>query len=94
LLSDSGALTAREAEKIAHQRYRVFDENRKQAEREETAKASELDELKRGADAAKAIGRQEIKRARRPDIPPAPAAHSPPPFIRAHTIDLLRQHSV
>ncbi len=53
LLRDAGRVSAKHAERIAHQRYESFDTARKQAERIEAETLDELEELQRIAEASK-----------------------------------------
>ncbi|ACI97545.1 virulence RhuM family protein [Rhodospirillum centenum] len=52
LLHNAGSVSAKQAEKIAHDRYALFDTQRKEAERRASEEADELDELKRIAEQA------------------------------------------
>ena len=52
-LRGAGSVSAKDAERIAHERYTEFDAKRKEAERQVAAEAGDLEELKRIADAAK-----------------------------------------
>lgn len=52
LLHNAGSMSAKQAEKIAHDRYALFDTQRKEAERRASEEADELDELKRIAEQA------------------------------------------
>ena len=52
LLNNAGNVSAKQAEKIAHDRYALFDTQRKEAERRASEEADELDELKRIAEQA------------------------------------------
>lgn len=52
-LQGAGTVSAKHAESIAHERYAEFDAKRKEAQKQATAEAGDLDDLKRIADAAK-----------------------------------------
>ena len=52
LLSTAGRVSAKQAERIAHERYALFDAKRKEAERRASDEADELEELKHIADEA------------------------------------------
>jgi len=52
LLSTAGRVSAKQAERIAHERYALFDAKRKEAERRASEEADELEELKHIADEA------------------------------------------
>ncbi len=53
-LQGAGSVSAKQAERIAHDRYAAFDEKRKAAQALAASKTDELEELKRIADGAKA----------------------------------------
>lgn len=53
ILRNAGKLTAKRAERIAHDRYEAFDKARKAAQARATKESDELEELKRIADATK-----------------------------------------
>jgi len=53
-LQGAGTVSARQARQISHERYAMFDERRKEAQRNANTGASDLKELKHIADAAKA----------------------------------------
>lgn len=55
VLRGAGRISADEAERIAHDRYKVFDTRRRDAERQAAADIGELEELKRIAEAAAVI---------------------------------------
>lgn len=55
LLRSAGRVSAAQAEKIAHERYALFDAKRKEAERKASEDVNDLDELKHIADKAGAI---------------------------------------
>ena len=59
-LRSAGSVSAAGAERVAHERYAAFDAKRKEAERHVVAEASDLEELKRIADATKA-GKKDRK---------------------------------
>lgn len=56
-LQGAGTVSARQAERIAHDRYAKFDAKRKEASRRAAAEVDDLEELRRIADAAK-VGRK------------------------------------
>ena len=58
LLRSAGSVSAKEAEKIAHGRYALFDAQRKEAERRASEEVDEVEELKRIAETAKAVSRK------------------------------------
>ncbi|HEB79426.1 MAG TPA: hypothetical protein ENI79_03000 [Rhodospirillales bacterium] len=58
LLRTAGGVSAKEAEKIAHDRYALFDARRKEAERRDSEEVDEVEELKRIAETAKAVSRK------------------------------------
>lgn len=53
-LHGAGSVSAKQAEKIAHDRYAAFDAKRKEVARQAAAEVDDLEELKRIADGAKA----------------------------------------
>ena len=53
-LRGAGGVSAKDAERIAHERYTEFDAKRKEAEKQVADETEDLEELKRIADAAKA----------------------------------------
>ena len=53
-LRGAGGVSAKDAERIAHERYTEFDTKRKEAEKQAAAETGDLEELKRIADVAKA----------------------------------------
>lgn len=65
LLLNAGTVSARQAEKIAHDRYAVFDDKRKDLERLVAEKTNELDELQRIADTAGAVRRSAPRNPRK-----------------------------
>ena len=52
-LQGAGSVSAKQAERIAHDRYAAFDEKRKAAQALAASETDELEELKRIADGAK-----------------------------------------
>ena len=60
-LHGAGSVSAKQAEKIAHDRYAAFDAKRKEAARQAATEGDDLEELKRIADGAKAgkMGRRD-----------------------------------
>lgn len=62
LLRSAGRVSAKQAEQIAHERYALFDAGRKEAERRTSEEADELEELKRIAEDAQAVGKKGAKR--------------------------------
>ena len=58
LLHNAGSVSAKQAEKIAHDRYVLFDTQRKEAERQASEEADELDELKHIAEQATTVHSQ------------------------------------
>ena len=53
-LRSTGGVSSKDAERIAHERFKEFDTKRKEAEKQVAAETGDLEELKRIADAAKA----------------------------------------
>jgi len=71
LLRNAGAVSAKQAEAIAHQRYDSFDAKRKEAERVAATEADELAELERIAEGAKATkGRKKAADVAKPGTKP------------------------
>lgn len=58
LLHNAGSVSAKQAEKIVHDRYVLFDTQRKEAERQASEEADELDELKHIAEQATTVHSQ------------------------------------
>ena len=52
-LRGAGSISSKDAERVVHERYAEFDAKQKEAERQVAAEASDLEELKRIADATK-----------------------------------------
>ena len=60
ILHKSGNVSAKQAEKIAHDRYALFDAQRKEADKRESEAKDELEELKRIAEDAQAVGKKRL----------------------------------
>lgn len=67
VLRDAGRISADEAERIAHDRYKAFDTRRRDAERQSAADIGELEELKRIAEGAAVIRPARSVSARKKD---------------------------
>ena len=59
-LRGAGNVSAKDAKRMANERYAEFDDKRKEAERQVAAEARNLEEMKRIADAAQA-GKKDSK---------------------------------
>lgn len=70
LLRNAGQISTQRMEQIAHERYSVFDSQRKETERAAAEKIDELDELTRIAAAAAETVRRPVLRSTKKDSPP------------------------
>ncbi|OHC75157.1 MAG: hydroxyacid dehydrogenase [Rhodospirillales bacterium RIFCSPLOWO2_12_FULL_58_28] len=67
MLRNAGRVSAKQAEKIANERYTMFDTQRKEAERRASEEADELEELKRIADSAQTAGKKRLSSGKKGD---------------------------